>query len=81
MSISTLIPAAAHTSAFSLRSVGTLRSQTISTFTPRFFAAMKAFAIGYWSSSYQDVIVFCILIFVLLIRPSGIFGVPAPQKV
>ncbi len=42
---------------------------------------LKAFAIGYWSSAYQDVIVFCILIVVLLIRPSGIFGVPAPQKV
>jgi branched-chain amino acid transport system permease protein len=42
---------------------------------------LKAFAIGYWSSAYQDVIVFCILIIVLLIRPSGIFGVPAPQKV
>jgi len=42
---------------------------------------LKAFAIGYWSSAYQDVIVFCILILVLLIRPSGIFGVPAPQKV
>lgn len=42
---------------------------------------LKAFAIGYWSSAYQDVIVFCILIFVLLIRPSGLFGVPAPQKV
>ena len=42
---------------------------------------LKAFAIGYWSSSYQDVIVFCILILVLLVRPSGIFGVPAPQKV
>ena len=33
------------------------------------------------SSSYQDVIVFGILILVLLIRPSGIFGVPEPQKV
>src|SRR2546429_5120694 len=42
---------------------------------------LKAFAIGYWSSAYQDVIVFCILIVVLLIRPSGIFGIPAPQKV
>ncbi|HZR91275.1 MAG TPA: branched-chain amino acid ABC transporter permease [Gaiellaceae bacterium] len=41
----------------------------------------KAFAIGYWSSAYQDVIVFCILIVFLLIRPSGIFGVPAPEKV
>jgi branched-chain amino acid transport system permease protein len=42
---------------------------------------LKSFAIGYWSSAYQDVIVFCILILVLLIRPSGILGVPAPQKV
>ena len=41
----------------------------------------KAFAIGYWLSAYQDVIVFGILIVFLLIRPSGIFGVPAPQKV
>jgi branched-chain amino acid transport system permease protein len=42
---------------------------------------LKSFAIGYWSSAYQDVIVFCILILVLLIRPTGFFGVPAPQKV
>ena len=41
----------------------------------------RAFAIGYVSSAYQDVIVFCILILFLLIRPSGIFGIPAPQKV
>jgi branched-chain amino acid transport system permease protein len=41
----------------------------------------RAFSIGYVSSAYQDVIVFVILIGVLLIRPSGIFGTPAPQKV
>jgi len=41
----------------------------------------RAFAIGYVSSAYQDVIVFCILIGFLLVRPSGFFGVPAPQKV
>ena len=41
----------------------------------------RAFSIGYVSSSYQDVIVFGILILVLLVRPSGMFGVPAPQKV
>jgi branched-chain amino acid transport system permease protein len=41
----------------------------------------RAFAVGYVSSSYQDVIVFAILIGVLLVRPSGIFGTPAPQKV
>ena len=41
----------------------------------------RAFAVGYVSSSYQDVIVFAILIGVLLIRPSGLFGTPASQKV
>jgi len=41
----------------------------------------RAFSTGYVSSAYQDVIVFCILIAFLLLRPSGIFGVPAPQKV
>ena len=41
----------------------------------------RAFATGFISSAYQDVIVFGILIAFLLIRPSGIFGVPAPQKV
>ena len=41
----------------------------------------RAFSIGYVSSSYQDVIVFAILICFLLMRPSGLFGTPAPQKV
>jgi branched-chain amino acid transport system permease protein len=41
----------------------------------------RAFSIGYISSAYQDVIVFAILIAFLLIRPSGIFGVPEPKKV
>jgi branched-chain amino acid transport system permease protein len=41
----------------------------------------RAFSIGYVSSAYQDVIVFGILIAFLLLRPSGIFGVPALQKV
>ena len=41
----------------------------------------RAFSIGYVSSSYQDVIVFAILIAFLLLRPAGLFGTPAPQKV
>ena len=41
----------------------------------------RAFAVGYVSSAYQDVIVFAILIGFLLLRPSGIFGTPAPSKV
>jgi branched-chain amino acid transport system permease protein len=41
----------------------------------------RALSIGFISSAYQDVIVFGILILFLLARPSGLFGVPAPQKV
>jgi branched-chain amino acid transport system permease protein len=41
----------------------------------------RALATGFVSSAYQDVIVFGILIAFLLLRPSGLFGVPAPQKV
>ena len=41
----------------------------------------QSFGSGYVSSAYQNVIVFAILILFLLLRPSGIFGVPAPQKV
>jgi branched-chain amino acid transport system permease protein len=41
----------------------------------------RAFSVGYVSSSYQDVIVFAILIGFLLLRPAGFFGTPAPQKV
>ncbi len=41
----------------------------------------RAFSVGYVSSSYQDVIVFVILIAFLLLRPAGLFGTPAPQKV
>ncbi len=41
----------------------------------------RALSIGFISSAYQDVIVFGILILFLLIRPTGLFGVAAPQKV
>ncbi|MDH4339721.1 MAG: branched-chain amino acid ABC transporter permease [Thermoleophilia bacterium] len=41
----------------------------------------RALSVGFVSSAYQDVIVFAILIGFLLLRPSGIFGVPAPSKV
>jgi branched-chain amino acid transport system permease protein len=41
----------------------------------------EAYATGYVSSTYQDLIVFCILIFVILVRPSGLLGTPAVQKV
>ncbi|MGH2871339.1 MAG: branched-chain amino acid ABC transporter permease [Solirubrobacteraceae bacterium] len=41
----------------------------------------QSFASGYVSSKYTDLIVFGILIVVMLIRPTGIFGRAALQKV
>ena len=41
----------------------------------------QAFATGYLSSAYQDVIVFAILVVFMLVRPSGLFGAPVLQKV
>ena len=41
----------------------------------------EAFATGYLSSTFQDAIVFVILIAVMLVRPSGLFGRPAVSKV
>ena len=36
---------------------------------------------GYWTSSYRDAVVFGLLIFVLLVKPSGIFGRGVVEKV
>ena len=41
----------------------------------------ESYATGYVSSTYQDLIVFLILIFVILVRPWGLFGTPPAQKV
>jgi branched-chain amino acid transport system permease protein len=41
----------------------------------------QAFATGYLSSAYQDVIVFAILVVFMVFRPSGLFGTPVLQKV
>jgi branched-chain amino acid transport system permease protein len=42
---------------------------------------IETFAIGFISPTYKDVIAFVVLILILLIRPSGLLGVRAPQKV
>src|SRR5205085_11904482 len=34
----------------------------------------EAFATGYVSSTFQQAVVFAVLIFVMLVRPSGLFG-------
>ncbi|MGA9857953.1 MAG: branched-chain amino acid ABC transporter permease [Solirubrobacteraceae bacterium] len=41
----------------------------------------EAFASSYISSQYTDLIVFGILVITMLVRPTGIFGRPALQKV
>jgi branched-chain amino acid transport system permease protein len=41
----------------------------------------ESFTIGYLSSTFQEAIVFGILITVMLIRPSGLLGRAAVQKV
>jgi branched-chain amino acid transport system permease protein len=41
----------------------------------------EAYSAGYVSSVYQDLIVFSILIVFMLVRPTGLFGARAPQKV
>jgi branched-chain amino acid transport system permease protein len=41
----------------------------------------EAFATGYISSTFEQAIVFAILIAVMLVRPSGLFGRAAVQKV
>jgi branched-chain amino acid transport system permease protein len=41
----------------------------------------EAFATGYISSTFQDAIVFAILIVMMLVRPSGLLGRAAVQKV
>ena len=41
----------------------------------------ESFTIGYVSSTFSDAIVFVLLIGVMLVRPSGILGKPALQKV
>jgi branched-chain amino acid transport system permease protein len=42
---------------------------------------VETFAIGFISSTYRDAITFVVLVLVLLLRPSGLFGIRAPQKV
>jgi branched-chain amino acid transport system permease protein len=41
----------------------------------------EAFATGYLSSTFQQAIVFALLIAVMLVRPSGLLGRAAVQKV
>jgi branched-chain amino acid transport system permease protein len=42
---------------------------------------LEAFAVGFISPTFKDVITFFVLILFLLIRPRGLLGAPAAQKV
>ena len=42
---------------------------------------LESFTIGYVSSTFSDAIVFVVLIGVMILRPSGILGRAAVQKV
>jgi branched-chain amino acid transport system permease protein len=46
-----------------------------------FIGLCESFSLSYISAQYSDLIVFGILIAVMLLRPTGIFGTPALQKV
>ena len=41
----------------------------------------ETLTIGYLSSTFQNLIVFAVLVLFMLLRPSGILGSPALQKV
>ncbi len=41
----------------------------------------ETLTIGYLTSAFQNLIVFAILVMFMLVRPSGLFGTPAIQKV
>ncbi len=46
-----------------------------------FIGLCEAFSLSYISTKYSDLIVFGILIIVMLVRPTGILGKRALQKV
>jgi branched-chain amino acid transport system permease protein len=46
-----------------------------------FIGLCEAFSISYISSRYGDLFVFAILIVVMLVRPTGLFGQKPLQKV
>jgi branched-chain amino acid transport system permease protein len=42
---------------------------------------LESFAIGYVGGQWSDIVIFCLLIGILLVRPTGLFGARAIQKV
>jgi branched-chain amino acid transport system permease protein len=58
--------------------IGNVRGAVVGGFVIAFVEQFGAF---YISSSYRDVYVFALLILILLVRPTGLFGSPSREKV
>jgi branched-chain amino acid transport system permease protein len=66
---------------FTAAVVGGIGSIPGAMFGGLFIGLAEAFASGYISNTFKDVIVFSILIAVMILRPSGLFGKAAVSKV
>jgi branched-chain amino acid transport system permease protein len=79
--ISSTIGFLAGLKAFTAAVVGGIGSVTGAMVGGLFIGLCEAFSLSYISTKYSDLIVFGILIIVMLVRPTGIFGKRALQKV
>ena len=66
---------------FTAAVVGGIGSIPGAMFGGLFIGLAEAFTAGYISNTFKDLIVFSILIVVMLVRPSGLFGKATIQKV
>jgi branched-chain amino acid transport system permease protein len=66
---------------FTAAVIGGIGSVPGAMFGGLFIGLAEAYTAGYISSTFQDLIVFCLLVLVMLLRPSGLFGRAAIQKV
>src|SRR5688572_1596214 len=66
---------------FTAAVVGGIGSIPGAMFGGLFIGLVEAFAAGYISNTFKDLILFSILIAVMLVRPSGLFGKATVQKV
>lgn len=61
-----------------LGGIGNIKGAMIGGFI---LGVLEALAAGYISSEYKDVIAFVVLIFVLLFKPTGLFGEEVAEKI
>jgi len=61
-----------------LGGIGSIRGAVVGGFL---MGIAEAMVVGYGSSTYRDALAFAILIFILLVKPAGLFGQHRPEKV